>query len=160
MAVGLNHDAQCPGGKMSFVNEYISAEDAEKYQLEEIDKQFFPGTHARDWTIDRVRNIYLRNVELGGGSDPDLRNQYKWTLYWHGDLLLLGTELLDHGGEIGQPGWSHWKLTSLDLPEQLRPYKEDILADLNEALLAYKGSGIYSTNTEYEITVDIGGDVI
>jgi len=51
-------------------------------------------------------------------------------------------------------------LTSLDLPEQLRPHKEDILADLNEALLAYKGSGIYSTNTEYEITVDIGGDVI
>jgi len=51
---------------MAFVNEHIPQEDVEKYGLESIDKNFIVGgTNSRAWTIDRERNIYLRNVTRG-----------------------------------------------------------------------------------------------
>jgi hypothetical protein len=144
---------------MTFVNEFIPQEDVEKFHLDEIDKSLVTGIDADDWTIDRERNIYLRKVAAGGGSDPDLSNRSKWTLYWKGDLLALGMEYLEGGGECGQPGWSHWKLTWMDFPEHLKSYKQVILGDLNEAFLAYKDGGIYSKNINYEVIFDIGNDV-
>jgi hypothetical protein len=139
---------------MTFVNEFIPPEDVERFHLDEVDKRFFIGIQADDWTIDRERNIYLRKIASGGGSDPDLSNRSKWTLYWKGNLLVLGMEYLEGGGERGQPGWSHWKLTWIELPEHLKSYQEAILDDLKEALLAYKDGGIYSKNTSYKVTLD------
>lgn len=145
---------------MAFVNEFIPPEDVEKYHLAEIDKRFVVGgTNARDWTIDRERDIYLRNVANGGGGDPDIRNQTTWTLYWRGDLLVLRLDLLDGHGGRGEPGWSHWLLVRLrgssGLPAHLKAQKEQILDILKEALVAYKDFGVYSTNTDYSVTLDI-----
>ena len=56
---------------MAFVNEFIPPEDVEKYHLSEIDKRFVVGgTSSRQWTIDRRRDVYLRNVARGGGGRP------------------------------------------------------------------------------------------
>lgn len=145
---------------MAFVNEFISPDDIEKYNLEKIDETFVVGgTRARDWTIDRERDIYLRNVAVGSGPDPDERNQTKWTFYWKGTALTLRLDLLDGYGAPGEPGWSHWKLVWLNgnegLPAHLRPHAEQILQDLREALLTYKDFGVYSTNTEYQITFEV-----
>jgi hypothetical protein len=150
---------------MAFVNEYIPSEDVEKYHLEEIDKHFFPGTHARDWTIDRTRDIYLRNVELGGGSDPDLRNQTKWTFYWHNEPLTLRLDSLEGSGKPGEPGWSHWLLVwvngSNGLPASLKVHKAEFLADLKEALTAYQGGGVYSAHyTDYSVSLDIAQECV
>jgi hypothetical protein len=146
---------------MPFVNEFILPEDVEKYGLQEIDKHFIGGgTNARDWTIDRERDIYLRNVAHGGGAEPEIRNQTTWTFYWSGDRLTLRLDLLDGRGGNGEPGWSHWKLVWLNgsngLPEHLKQSKEQILDDLREALTAYRGAGVYSANyTDYSTTLDI-----
>jgi len=46
---------------MGFVNERISAEDAEKYGIDEINKDFIMGAGAAwYWTIDREKNAYFR----------------------------------------------------------------------------------------------------
>jgi hypothetical protein len=83
---------------MPFVNEYIPAEDIEKYHLKEIDKKFIVGgTNARDWTVDRERNIYLRNVANGGGNEPEIRNQTTWSFFWHNELLTLRLDLVGGG---------------------------------------------------------------
>ncbi len=145
---------------MAFMNEFVSPEDVEKYHLAEIDKRFIVGgTNARDWTIDRERDVYLRNVAHGGGGDPDIRNQTEWTMYWQGELLVLRLDLLDGRGERGEPGWSHWQLVwfcgTSGLPGHLKAQKEQILDSLKEALVTYKDFGVYSTNTDYSVTLDI-----
>ncbi|MCE4552814.1 hypothetical protein LYZ85_24540, partial [Xanthomonas hortorum pv. vitians] len=92
---------------MPFVNEFIPEPDVVKYDLEAIDRDFVVGsTNARDWTIDRDRGLYLRNVANGGGTEIEVRNQTKFSFYWHGELLTLRLDLVDGGGARGQPGWS------------------------------------------------------
>ena len=149
---------------MGFVNEFITEEDVQKYQLAEIDKRFVVGgTNARDWTIDRERDIYLRNVAVGGHTDPEIRNQTKWTLYWHGTLLVLGLDGMGSGGKSGEPGWSHWKLVWLcgrsGLPAHLMAQKVQVLETLKEA--AHRGGGVYSANySSYDVRLDIAEECV
>jgi hypothetical protein len=150
---------------MPFVNEYIPAEDIEKYKLKEIDKKFIVGgTNARDWTVDRERSMYLRNVAIGGGAEPEIRNQTKWSFFWHEELITLRLDLIKGGGGRGEPGWSHWKLVWLNgsngLPEHLKAHKVQMLEDLKEALTAYKDFGAYSSNTDYHIIFEIDGECV
>jgi hypothetical protein len=146
---------------MAFVNEFISAEDVEKYGLHEIDKHFvIGGTNARDWTIDRKRDIYLRNVAIGGGAEPELRNQMKWSFYWHETLFTIRLDLLKGTGGRGEPGWSHWRMMWISgihgLPDHLKKKKDDFVADLKEALTAYQGAGVYSANyASYSVLLEI-----
>lgn len=146
---------------MAFVNEFIPSEDVKNYHLVEIDKRFIVGgTNASDWTIDRERDVYLRNVANGGGGKPEIRNQTVWTLYWHGDLLVLRLDLLGASGERGEPGWSHWRLAwfcgTSGLPAHLKGHKEQILEVLKEALTVYQGGGVYSgVYSSYSVTLDI-----
>ncbi|RMH87401.1 hypothetical protein EBB59_13070 [Lysobacter pythonis] len=148
---------------MTFVNEFIPAEDVEKYGLKEIDKHFIVGgTNARDWTIDRERDIYLRNVANGR---EDWRNQTKWTFYWQGEELTLRMDLLEGRGERGEPGWSHWKLIRLNgsygLPKHLKANKDEILKTLIEALTVYRGGGVYSGEyASYSVTLDIAEECV
>ena len=95
-----------------------------------------------------------------GGGDPDIRNQTEWTLYWHGDLLVLRLDLLEGRGQQGEPGWSHWRLVwfcgTSGLPAHLKSQKTQILDALKEALTAYQGAGVYSgAYTSYSVTLDI-----
>lgn len=150
---------------MSFVNEYISPGDVEKYGLEEIDRQFIGGTRARDWTIDRERGMYLRNVSIGAGGDPDFRGQTLWTFYWQGTPLTVRLDLLDGGGEAGESGWSRWKLVyvngSFGLPASLTNKKHEFLHDLRESLTAYRGGGVFSADyRDYRVMLDIGEECV
>jgi hypothetical protein len=150
---------------MPFVNEYIPAEDIEKYHLKEIDKKFIVGgTNSRQWTIDRERNIYLRNVARGGGAEPEIRNQTKWSFFWQAELLTLRLDSITGGGARGAPGWSHWKLVWVNgsdgLPDHLKLHKEEFLKDLKAALLAYKDGGVYASCTSYEVVLDVDGECV
>lgn len=146
---------------MGFVNEFIPAEDVEAYGLKAIDQKFIVGgTNARDWTIDRERNMYLRNVAIGGGAEPEIRNQTKWSFFWHDELLTLRLDSITGGGSRGTPGWSHWRLVmvngSYGLPIHLKAKKDAFLADLKEALTAYQGAGVYSTAyTSYSVMLEV-----
>ncbi|MBT2745711.1 MULTISPECIES: hypothetical protein [unclassified Lysobacter] len=151
---------------MPFVNEFIPAEDIEKYRLKAINAKFVVGgTNARDWTVDRDRDIYLRNVAMGAGAEPELRNQTTWTFYWHGELLTLRLDLLDATGGPGEPGWSFWKLVWLNgsngLPKHLKELETQIIEDLKAALTVYQGAGVYSANyATYSITLEIGEECV
>ncbi|AWV07558.1 hypothetical protein [Marilutibacter maris] len=148
---------------MAFVNEFIPEADVEKYGLKEIDQHFIiGGTNARDWTIDRERDIYLRNVANGR---EEFRSQTEWTFYWHGAELTLRLYLLEGKGGRGEAGWSHWKLAMLNgtngLPEHLKAQKAQILRDLKDALIAYRGAGVYSAAySDYSVTLDIGEECV
>ena len=151
---------------MTFVNEFIPASDLDKYAIKEIDKKFeLSGTNSRQWTIDRGRDIYLRNVARGGGPDPDERSQTIWTLFRRGYLLNLRLDLIEGKGREGESGWSHWKLIWINgsngLPAHLRTSRMEIIDDLKEALVTYQGAGVYSANySNYTITLDIAEECV
>lgn len=155
---------------MTFTNEFTPPADVEKYGLKEIDKRFeFLGTvSARDWTIDRERDMYLRHVAGpgAGGRDMEIRNQQTFTFFWKGHQLTLRLDALDGRWVDGEPGWSHWRLVTINgsdgLPESLKACRQEILADLKEALVAYRGAGAYSSASypSYSVTLDIASDCV
>ena len=143
---------------MALVNELIPDADVEKYAIKEINKRFVVGaTSSRHWTIDRERDIYLRCVARGR---HEARHESTWTFYWHGELMTVCLENLEAGGQRGGAGWSHYKLVDcykkrFFIPEHLLDRRDEIIADLKEALVAYKDGGIYASTTSYSITLTV-----
>lgn len=146
---------------MPFASEFISNDDVEKFGLRKIDEaHVVGGTNARDWAIDRDRGSYLRNVAHGGGAEPELRNRTTWSFLWRGSLLTLRLDLLESGGERRGAGWSRWNLVWVNwgegLPSELKPFRDEFLRDLTEALSAHHGfGGAYSKHAEYKAEVSV-----
>ena len=137
----------------TFVNERIPEADFEKYGLAEIGRKFHPTYKRRDWTVDRERNIYLREV-----ADPirEASDQFtQWTFFWKGTLLWYEDRGIALQGGLNQPCWSHIKVSKFDIPEHLRSHREEIYNDLREALLAYRTGGVFATCTEFTMQLDI-----
>jgi hypothetical protein len=137
---------------MAFVNEYISEEDRQKYGLDEIENS--PGMRARaparDWTIDHDRNIYLRYIGCGR---EEFANRTAWHFYWSGELLVVDLLTIDAGGKPGEPCWAKKKIHRLPLPPHLSPRRDVIVADLYDALSAYKDGGVFSKSTTYTLNL-------
>ncbi|NKI93551.1 hypothetical protein [Rhizobacter sp. SG703] len=132
---------------MAFSNEYISDADVKKYDLESIDQKFVVGgTHSRDWTIDRDRNIYLRVVTRGR---EEMAHVSTWTLFRHGDLVAVELELQGTTGGVAQASSAYIKVRRTDLPEHLQALRSDVLADFREALVAYGDGGVFNTATSF-----------
>lgn len=137
---------------MPFVNEYIPADDFEKYQLREIDKHHVVGgTNARDWTIDRERGIYLRNIANG-------REEYSfetiWTFYWSSRDYTLMLHSAGFSGKPGGPGQMRWGLVRVngrEVPDGIPEPQEEFLRDLEAALVAYKDGGVFAQCTEFTV---------
>lgn len=142
---------------MGFVNERISQEDREKYGLDEVDAWIKKTARVRnrDWTIDHEREIYLREIDRGREESS---HKTTWHFYWKGELMMVCLELLATGGERGGHGWSRYRLVDCYLegsfiPKKMQQMREEIVADLKAALVAYGDGGIYSTTTSHETTL-------
>lgn len=133
---------------MAFVNEFVSEEDAKKYGLEEIDQRYRRSSFRPVWTVDRERDIYLREVESGR---EEFANQYGYTFFWKGGLMFVRLTRRG-GGARGGDGWSEWTLLGIAMPDELQANRAEIIADLKSALTAYKDFGVYSTSTTYTVT--------
>lgn len=144
---------------MAFVNEMISEDDRKKYGLERVESG--PGMRARapqrDWTINHERQIYLRVIDRG-------REEYNYESTWHfyccGELMTVCLEMVDAGGKRGGHGWSHYKLVDcykkgFFVPDHLLGRRDEIIANLRDALTAYADGGIYSATTSHETTLTI-----
>ena len=139
---------------MAFVNEEIPEADVEKYGLEKIDDSFFGagGTTSRNWTIDRARDIYLREVAVGR---DELSHISTWTFCWKGALIWFKRAMIDFKGARNAPCWSHQKAYDFRIPETVQPHREEIFRDLYDAFLAYRDGGIFDTSTEFSMQLDI-----
>jgi hypothetical protein len=138
---------------MAFVSEYMSGADAEKYGIEAINNRFIiGGTRARDWTVDRDRDIYLRIVATGR---EETASRSTWILFRQGNLIVVELDLVRTTGAVGEPSSSHYKLLRLDMPSHLQSQKDAVLDDLREALTCYGDGGVFSTATSFSLILDI-----
>ena len=135
---------------MTFVNEEVPEQDIEKYGLRAINKQFLKGDFDYRWTIDRQRNIYLRWMH----SNREEPSENEFSFYWKGTLLKIRLKSRGEGVRGGK-GSTTWAIvprlgsTSLWLPEELASKREEIIADLKDALRAFKDFGLGSTIADH-----------
>lgn len=135
---------------MTFINEKVTEQDIEKYGLREINKQFVKGDVSYYWTIDRDRNIYLRDMG-GNWQEPE---QQHFSFLWKGHLLRIELDR-SGGGSFGGKGNTTWKLRegsarqNIWLPDELEVQRECITEDLKDALIIFKDNGYLSTVAEH-----------
>jgi hypothetical protein len=144
---------------MAFVNELISEADRQKYGLDQIDRRLVGRAPEQQWTIDHERGIYLRNIQRGR---EESRHKSTWHFYWRGELMQVCLEVRDAGSDGTRygHGWVHYQLVNcfnrgFFVPSHLLDRRDEIIADLRAALVAYKGGGIYSTNATVETTLTV-----
>jgi len=144
---------------MAFVNERISAEDAEKYGIDAINKDFIMGSGAvRLWTIDREKNVYFRLMK----NNRDEPTEYEVSFFWKGALFHIDFKITGGSEKTagGWKGWTHWSWNGMRRPknpidqEILDAHRWEIIADLKEAMTAYKDAGVLSRQVESVATFD------
>lgn len=144
---------------MTFANEFITDQDRVKYGLDQVERDISMRGKAPqdDWTVDHERGTYLRLINRGR---EEFSNTSTWHFFWGGELMTVCLETLDAGGQRGGHGWSHYKLVQCYgkgefIPPNLRGRRDEIIADLRDALAAYKGGGVYSTRASSDTTLTV-----
>lgn len=138
---------------MAFVNEYIPEADRKRFGITSDSRFYLVGT--TNWTVDRERDMFLLRRQGGG---PESTPIHYWAFHWRGHLLDARLEVLERGGDPsgGGHGWARIKLHSLNgIEPEIANRRDEILADLQEALAAHKGMGIHSTRTSYEVRLEV-----
>ncbi|WP_151449183.1 hypothetical protein [Lacisediminimonas profundi] len=165
---------------MPFVNEYIPADDVKKYHIEEINKKVYLGFNgSTQWTIDRARDIYFRQVARGR---EEFRSETINTFDWKGRLIWLTLEGLskeeaqqaegERFGE-GEPVDPRSRLVAFKLvhwsedgsgylSSELKARRSELIRDLKEALEASKGGiGVYASQPDrpWHVMLIVGKEV-
>ena len=161
---------------MAFVNEYISPEDRERYQLEAFEKRLFSINPQDSWAIDRERNIFLRVINpearKSEPGDPDARLEIDFQFHWNGYDYLVSTrrvnakELESFPGEIFRSDNPHQEdarvlrfylrhigemgKPSPDSASALIAQRQQLLSDL-EYVLAFGYGGAFARITAEEL---------
>ena len=136
---------------MAFVNEYISEADVEKYGTKELDEKFRKMERKPHWTVDHERNIYLRYLH---NEREEHSNRLTYYFYWKDTLMMVTVDLEDAGGAEDAEQWVSYKMWRMGIPEKLKQYEAEIVADLKEAFTALKYGGVHSTATKFTATFD------
>lgn len=143
---------------MGFVNERISAEDAEKYGIIQINKGYL-CSHL-DWTIDRDRCCYLRAVLY---EREERQGYITWNFFWRGDLI----EFVAHASDIyaspdrtfGKITWNIERYGVLDQSKrkEFLEHEKEFFGVLKEAFSAVQLGGLPKAKPfdEFEVIIEV-----
>lgn len=134
---------------MTFINEYISIQDIEKYQIKAVDKSFLKDEEHPQWTIDRDRDIYLRYIS---NEREELSNRLTYYFFWKGSPIVVTIDA--YTNNIGSELHWHYELRKIDIPPLSISSKDHIIDDLKEALKTHGVRGVYSNNRKFTVNFD------
>lgn len=125
---------------MAFVNERISENDREYFNSFSLKSPFTDQPlYAREWTIDRERDVFL--VGLGGRGTYDSDIPMFYALIWENEVILLDTYCKGEGNySTGIEMW--WKITKIIAPDALIKNMEEMLELIKEAFDAIGFAGV------------------
>lgn len=135
---------------MTFINEYISAENIKKYDIETLDERFHKGHYKPSWTVDHEREMYLRYMTQ---EHEEFSNPLTYCFYGKGVVIEV-VVVMNGGGIRNGEQWKHYKLLRWDLPANLIPQEAEIKTDLKEAFVVYKDFGVRSNSTVFTASFD------
>jgi hypothetical protein len=137
---------------MPYVNEKMSKEDFEKYTSESFLEKFGSISPRFDWTIDRQRDIWLREYDTLADREEDFGKELwtDWGFYWRGGFVVLRTKFLQKEfSKLSGEFYGYVKILKLKIPKDVEQYKQEMLKDFKEALEAsHFGLGIYDDDDE------------
>jgi len=142
---------------MAFINEYISDEDVEKYNLKElIDKYkrytYSPRLDDINWTVDKENDIWL--IYFGREHDPEMDHgftrEHIFVLYYKGQLIeaRLWLEEDSSFNIHTRPYIINWKLLSLTSNSLSSIDMKTLKEILCSALKTYGSLGIFDQTHE------------
>jgi hypothetical protein len=143
---------------MPFVNEHIPHTEYQARGLGEIDKRYTPmSSVSSDWTIDRERDIHMRQVSRTVPTDMGPHTPF-FLLWWKSAYVVFACAILQFANKHN--GWhGHKRLTRLEIPDDLLPYRSEIVADIESALLVYGTGGVYCKAENFSLTFDIAQEL-
>jgi hypothetical protein len=148
---------------MAFVNEEISQEDYDKYNIGQFVERFGSISPNSDWTIDRERDIwfrvYCKTIDI---EDDGAEIWTSWGFYWKGFFITLDTKFLEKGYvEARNEYCAYIKIFDIDIPREAKQHKQEILKDLKEVFEASNaGNGIHSRANGYKIDLEYEGELV
>jgi hypothetical protein len=132
---------------MAFVNEFVSEEDIQRFDLDELSPNWWgegrpPKWFRHAWTIDRERDLWLieakmiKQVGRSNRSKPTTKSIF--ILDWQGQRIRF---LLDYAGSSDAfsdaPFHRKWSLLEKHIPATLDVPRQTVLSVLKEALVVY-----------------------
>lgn len=136
---------------MAFVNEYVSPEDAKKYDLACVFARFDKSLLGNPtWTIDRENDVFLLWLR---SSREESRNYEMFAMSWKGNVFPVYL-IPNSGGKLSQKSFTHWQLMELKLPELLLADNSQITDALKGALAEYKAGGISVPVADHMVTFE------
>lgn len=134
---------------MAFVNERVPDQDVQKYGMRAVNARYGKGDFDYRWTVDRDRDIYLRWMTY----DREDIGRNEFSFFWKGALIPV--RLYGKGeGVRGGKGSTTWKFGGWTLPDALKSQTSQVVADLKEALVAFKDAGVGSVITDHTAYFD------
>lgn len=144
---------------MGFVNEYVSDEDIEKYDLHGIWDKYHPfrkgryyGGNRPHWTINRQSNTYLMAIGVGRGEHG---NRKTFLLWVDGAHVTVEVDLVkgSSGDLDANPFILIWELAGVEIPALLENQEDNVISTFKDALRAYGYWGIWNQrpNTVVEL---------
>jgi len=142
---------------MAFVNEFVSAEDIEKYHLDSLYLRWnpfhksVPPSHRHMWTVDREREAFLMVLAFGTEGYP---RRTSGVLFWRGIEWQVAFDRDDESSEqlTDVPFKRVWKLGRIQHPQGKDVPLNELLPIVKEALVVhgFRGAAAQVPNTVVE----------
>lgn len=137
---------------MVLINEVISKHDRDKFCIDEIDNRFIiGGTRSKQWTINKNKDIYLRNVARGR---EDLSHMATWYLYIKGRSFIVEIENISTEELASGHNKAVKRIVNLSACGDFNFNRDDVVDVLRKALSIYMDFGIYSVSKTYCLHID------
>lgn len=127
---------------MTVINEKISKEDSEKYNIEKLDQRYSYATGDSEWTIDRENETWLREYYTPVDRDDGGRitGPTECDYYWKGHFLIIKITQVRYENdrtETKRPTWEKawYSVVSIEIPVELKGSEANILKDLTYLLI-------------------------
>ena len=152
---------------MAFINEYISEEDIEKYQINEVMNSYqgegeFPKKYYKHlWTIDKEKESWFMWVDMPHEPLDHTRftGERIFILHYKGkNIEIVLRKIFEESSEVltDNPFYVTWKLDRINKPKELYDVSDsEIIEILKEALEVYGTRGIKTSIPQENIIVNL-----
>lgn len=139
---------------MTFINEYVSKENIEKYQLEALWKRTHLGQtpigDSYSWTFNNERNIFLMLIR--SGNEMETANDHTFLLWWDGSEISLQLKREGNANYRTNEGHATWHLKRLNIPPDFQAATVEEVTDVvKQALTHYGFMGAHRTLKNYAV---------
>lgn len=130
---------------MTFINEYFTEADNEKYDIKRICMEHNltnrDHMYSRSWTIDREIDVFL--IQIWAHHESEFSG---YSLYWKGNWVFFDMKILDfHTHDTDETCSISYEVRNFNLASNLVKERDEIISDLIDALSCFCGAGVFST---------------